>query len=105
MTSDNLEALVRRRGIKSAVLKGVIIAATFIAILPLLFILYYIIGKGVTSINWDFLTKLPKPVGETGGGILNAMVGSAIIISIACVIAIPFSIAIGIYLSEFPKSQ
>ena len=91
--------------LKTTFFQGGSLALTFIAILPLLFILYYIIQKGVTSINWNFFTQLPKPVGETGGGILNAIVGSAIIIFMACIIAIPISIAIGIYLSEFPKPR
>src|ERR1700720_4733273 len=102
---NNTERAVRTRHIKNAVFKGSVVALTFIAVLPLIFILYYLVKKGISSISWSFLTQLPKPVGETGGGILNAMVGSAIIIFMACVIAIPFSIAIGVYLSEFPKTR
>src|ERR1700729_2212867 len=105
MKRSSAEKLVHRRNIKNNVLKGAVISATLVAILPLIFILYYIIEKGITSINWNFFTQLPKPVGETGGGILNAIVGSAIIIFMACIIAIPISIAIGIYLSEFPKTR
>ena len=72
-----MEGAVRSRhiGQKSPFLKGGVIALTVIAILPLIFILYYIIKKGITSISWSFLTQLPKPVGETGGGILNAIGG------------------------------
>jgi len=99
------EGAVRKRYVKNSIFKGVVVSLTVIAILPLIFILYYIIKKGITSISWTFLTQLPKPVGETGGGILNAIVGSAIIISVASLIAIPFSVAIGIYLSEFPKTR
>lgn len=105
MKKNDLDGLVHRRNIKNTILQGIVISATLVAILPLIFILYYIIAKGVTSINWNFFTQLPKPVGETGGGILNAIVGSAIIIFISCVIAIPISIGIGIYLSEFPKTR
>jgi phosphate transport system permease protein len=101
---NNVERAVRTRHIKNSVFKWGVIAFTFIAVLPLIFILYYLVQKGVTSITWAFLTHMPKPVGETGGGILNAIVGSAIIIFMACIIAIPFSIAIGVYLSEFPKA-
>ncbi len=103
--TNSVEDLAYSRHLKNVVFKGAVIALTFIAILPLFFILYYIIAKGVSSISWSFLTHLPKPVGETGGGILNAIVGSAIIILMASVIAIPFSIAMGVYLNEFPKTR
>ncbi|HWB63764.1 MAG TPA: phosphate ABC transporter permease PstA [Chitinophagales bacterium] len=100
---SNIEKLVYRRHLRDVVFKTLVQVLTFMAVLPLLFILYYIISKGITSINWDFLTRLPKPVGETGGGILNAIVGSALIIFVASIIAIPFSIMLGIYLSEAQK--
>ena len=69
-------------------------------VVPLIFILIYIIQAGITKINWHFLTNLPKPVGESGGGIANALVGSIIIIAVSSIIAIPFGILCGIYLSE-----
>ena len=74
-------------------------------VVPLIFILIYIIEAGITKINWHFLTNLPKPVGEAGGGIANALVGSMIIISVASAIAIPFGILCGIYLSENKTSK
>jgi phosphate transport system permease protein len=76
----------------------------FACVLPLLAILIYIIKAGITKINWHFLTNLPKPVGESGGGIANALVGSVIIIAVAAIIAIPIGILSGIYLSENKKS-
>ena len=90
---------------KNNLFKGVVILLTGVSILPLFFILYYIIRQGISSINWDFITNLPKPVGEIGGGILNAIQGSAIMILVASLIAIPFSIYIGIFLSEFPNNK
>jgi phosphate transport system permease protein len=77
----------------------------FACVIPLLFILFYILKAGITKINWHFLVNIPKPVGETGGGILNALVGSIMIIFFACVIAIPIGILAGIYLSENGKSR
>lgn len=74
-------------------------------VVPLVFILIYIIQAGITKINWHFLTNLPKPVGEAGGGIANALVGSMIIIGTAALIAIPFGILCGIYLSENKTSR
>src|SRR3954468_23401587 len=90
---------------KSTAFKALTIVLAFACVLPLLFILFYIIQAGITKINWHFLTNLPKPVGETGGGIANALLGSMIIIATASVIAIPFGILCGIYLSENKKSR
>ena len=72
---------------------------------PLLLILFYIVKQGITSINWDFLINVPKPVGEKGGGILNGLIGTGIIISIASLIAIPFGAMIGLYLSEYKRDK
>lgn len=96
---------IGRRNKKNTFFKGVIIAATVISTLPLLFILFYIFKQGVAAINWHFLTHLPQPVGESGGGVSNALVGSILILLVSCVIAIPIGIVIGIYLSEEKKSR
>ena len=69
-------------------------------ILPLLAILYFITKEGITKINWNFLTNIPKPVGESGGGIVNALIGSLLIVAVAAIIAIPVGITCGIYLGE-----
>jgi phosphate transport system permease protein len=89
---------------KSRAMQGLTIFFAFACVLPLLAILIYIIKAGITKINWHFLTNLPKPVGESGGGIANALVGSVIIIAVAAIIAIPIGILSGIYLSENKKS-
>jgi phosphate transport system permease protein len=77
----------------------------FACVIPLLFILFYIIQAGITKINWHFLVNVPKPVGESGGGIANALVGSILIIIAASAIAIPIGILAGIYLSENRNSR
>jgi len=77
----------------------------FAIVVPLLAILFYIVRAGITKINWHFLVNIPKPVGESGGGIANAIVGSIIIILVAAVIAVPIGIMAGIYLSENRKSK
>ncbi|MBK8609924.1 MAG: phosphate ABC transporter permease PstA [Chitinophagaceae bacterium] len=89
---------------KSGAFKGLVIFFSVLCTIPLMLILFYIIREGITKINWNFLTNLPKPVGETGGGILNALVGSLLIVFYAALIAIPFGIMGGIYLSENKKS-
>lgn len=96
---------VKWRIAKGTVAKTVIIIFAFACVLPLLAIFFYIIKEGVTKINWHFLVNLPKPVGETGGGIANALVGSLLIVLIASVIAIPIGIMCGIYLSENKTSK
>jgi phosphate transport system permease protein len=73
--------------------------------LPLLFILLYIIRNGIAVINWQFLTSLPKPVGEVGGGISNALVGTLILIAISCSLSIPLGVSAGIYLSEHKEGR
>src|SRR6201986_3283333 len=77
----------------------------FACVVPLLAILLFIIKAGITKINWHFLINVPKPVGESGGGIANALVGSILIIIVAAIIAIPIGILAGIYLSENRKSR
>ena len=60
-------------------------AAVVLALIPLAFIFFYVIQQGFSSLNWDFFTKMPKPVGETGGGMANAIVGTLMLIGIASV--------------------
>lgn len=96
---------VKYRIAKSAMFKGLTMTLAFACVLPLVFILVYIIRAGITKINWNLLTNVQKPVGEAGGGIANALVGSVIIVFIASVIAIPIGILCGVYLSENRKSR
>ena len=77
----------------------------FACVIPLLFSLGFILKAGITKINWHFLVNIPKPVGESGGGILNALVGSIMIIFFASLIAIPIGVLAGIYLAENSKSR
>jgi len=100
-----MEAKIGFRNAKSVAFKGVIVFFAFLITLPLIIILAYIIKQGVTQVNWHFLTHVPAPVGETGGGIANALLGSFIMVMIASVIAIPVGMAAGIYLSENPKTK
>ncbi len=74
-------------------------------LIPLFFILYYIFSKGFAAFSWDFFTQLPKPVGELGGGVSNAIVGSLLLVLISAIVSIPLGIMIGIYLSENKKGK
>jgi phosphate transport system permease protein len=89
---------------KSKFFKFMVILLATLCTVPLFVILIYILKEGITKINWHFLVNLPKPVGETGGGIANALVGSLLIVFFAALIAIPIGIMGGIYLSENRKS-
>jgi len=77
----------------------------FLALVPLISILGYVISKGITSINLDFFIHLPKPVGEPGGGMGNAIIGTLILIGLSCLWAIPIGILGGVYLSEFGNNK
>jgi len=83
-------------------------AAMFTVVLvlaPLIAIFGYLLFRGFVSLNWAFLTQTPKPVGEAGGGMANAIVGSAIILGIASIIGVPFGVGAGIYLAEFGRNR
>ncbi|HEY5463990.1 MAG TPA: phosphate ABC transporter permease PstA [Hanamia sp.] len=90
---------------KSKFFKGTIIGLSILCTLPLFIILIYILKEGISKINWHFLVNLPKPVGEVGGGIANALMGSLLIVFFAALMAIPFGIMGGIYLSENRKTR
>jgi phosphate transport system permease protein len=96
---------VKYRVGKSKFFQVVILFFAFIITVPLILIIIYIFREGITKINWDFLTKIPKPVGEEGGGIVNALIGSVLIVLTASVIAVPIGILCGIYLSENQTSR
>ena len=91
---------IKYRLSKNTFFKALVITLSVLCTLPLFLVLIYIIKEGVTKINWHFLVNLPKPVGEAGGGIANALIGSLLIVFFAALIAIPLGILGGIYLSE-----
>ena len=71
-----------------------------IALVPLFLVLGYLLDKGAWSLNWDFFTKMPAPVGQTGGGMANAIVGTFELVGIAGLMGIPIGVGAGIYLVE-----
>jgi phosphate transport system permease protein len=100
----NIESVKFRLG-KNSGFQALVYVLAFACVIPLLAILFFIIKAGITKINWHFLVNVPKPVGEIGGGIANALVGSIIIIAVASLIAIPIGIMAGVYLSENRNSR
>ncbi len=81
------------------------LGSAFLVLAPLLAIFVYLLMKGLGSINLAFLTHTPKPVGEVGGGMANAIVGSIFILFIASLIGVPLGIGAGVYLSEYGKNR
>ncbi len=100
-----MNANVKYRVGKSRFAQGMIVFFAFLITVPLLLIIIYIFREGITKINWTFLTKIPKPVGESGGGIVNALIGSVMIVLTASIMSIPVGILCGIYLSENKTSR
>jgi phosphate transport system permease protein len=94
-----------RRKLVSNVVVGLCGASVAVALVPLFFVFFYVVKQGFSSLSWDFFTKMPKPVGEAGGGMANAIVGTLILISLASLLAIPVGLISGVYLSEYPKSK
>jgi phosphate transport system permease protein len=76
-----------------------------LSILPLIAILFYLVYKGASSLNLNFFTHIPAPVGEEGGGMANSIVGSGIILLLASLMGIPIGIAAGVYLAEFGRGK
>ncbi|MGQ9619264.1 MAG: phosphate ABC transporter permease PstA [Candidatus Aminicenantia bacterium] len=91
---------IQRRILKDRLFKIIVISLSFLSTLPLFFILFHLIKTGITSLSFEFLFNLPKPVGEEGGGILNAIVGTFILILLSSSISIPIGVSLGIYLSD-----
>jgi len=80
-------------------------AAAGIVVLPLVLIVGHLLGKGAAGLSLEFFTHMPKPVGELGGGMANAIVGTLIIVGIAGAVAIPIGVAAGVYLAEYGRGK
>lgn len=95
----------RRRRVVSRIAEALCTLAVIIALIPLVLILAYVIRQGAGSLNWAFFTQMPKPVGEAGGGMANAIFGTMVLIAIASMLAVPIGCICGIHLAEFPDSR
>ncbi len=79
------------------------VLSTILVVAPLVAIFIYLLYKGASSLNLAFFTQIPKPVGEPGGGMANAIVGSGVILALSSLLGIPVGIAAGIYLAEYGR--
>ena len=93
------------RKAKNVLMQGIAMTCAILVITPLVLVFYHLVQEGFTAINWDFFTKLPKPVGETGGGMANAIVGTLMLIGNAALIGVPIGVLGGVYLSEYGTSR
>lgn len=91
------------RKAKNALMGGLILLATLLVVAPLILIFVYLIKEGLGAMNLDFFTKVPAPEGETGGGMLNAILGTLEMLAMASVIGVTVGVAGGIFLAEYPK--
>ena len=94
-----------RRRIGNSLANALCLAAVIIVVVPLCAIFFYLLAKGAGSINLAFLTHTPKPVGESGGGFGNAIVGSAYVLGLASLMGVPLGVGAGIYLSEYGRGM
>lgn len=103
--STQMERLVRfRRSITNHIVTALAVLSTIVVLVPLVAILAYLVYKGASSLNLNFFTKVPAPVGMPGGGMANSIVGSGIILACASVLGIPLGIAGGVYLAEYGRN-
>ena len=91
------------RKFTNAAMAVVIALGTLIVLIPLFLIFWYLLSRGLSAINLNFFTHVPAPAGEAGGGLLNAIVGTLMMVAIASVIGVTIGIAGGIFLAEFPR--
>ncbi len=94
----------RRRWV-NLLMVTVLFTAALVAIVPLFNIFLYVLRQGLPAMGWDFLTQLPKPVGEAGGGMANALAGTAVLVVLAAAAGVPIGVGTGIYLSEYGRGK
>jgi len=100
-----MSARTTRRRLLSGAVVGFCAVSVVLALVPVGLILFFALKQGLSALTWDFFTRMPKPVGEPGGGMANAMVGTFILIALAALFAVPIGVLAGIHLAEFRRSR
>jgi len=103
VSTNKFELRSRIRAATDHTVTVLAVTATILVIVPLAVIFAELIYKGASSLDWNFFTKVPAPEGEMGGGMANAIVGSAVLLALASLIGIPIGIGSGIFLAEFGR--
>jgi phosphate transport system permease protein len=93
-----------RKGV-SSLFVGFCALSVLVALVPLAFILFFVVREGISAVNLDFFTKMPKPVGEAGGGMANAIVGTLILTGLGSAFAVPIGVLSGVYMSEYAGTR
>jgi phosphate transport system permease protein len=101
----SMQSVSWRRRITDHMMTGAAVLTVVLVLAPLIAVFAYLLIRGIGSINWAFLTQVPKPPGELGGGMANAIVGSGFILGIASLVGVPFGVGAGIYLAEFGRNR
>ena len=94
-----------RRKLLSSLFVGFCAGAVVLALIPLAFVLFFVISQGILSLNLAFFTHMPTPVGEPGGGMANSVVGTLIVTGLASLMAVPIGVISGIYMSEYAGTR
>ena len=94
-----------RRKVVSSLFVGFCAASVLLALIPLVVILFFVMSRGLQSLNFSFFTEMPKPVGEPGGGMANAIVGTLIVAGLGSLFAVPIGILSGVYTSEYAGTR
>jgi phosphate transport system permease protein len=91
----------RRRHWQDRAMAALLCLCALLAIAPLFLVTYFLVAEGASALDWHFFTQLPKPTGEAGGGMANAIVGTFTLLAMASAIGVPFGVMGGVYLAEY----
>jgi phosphate transport system permease protein len=94
-----------RRRVTSHVMVALCVVAVLLVLVPVGFILFFVVRQGLSSLDWAFFTQMPKPPGEAGGGMANAIVGSVILIGLGALFAVPIGVLSAVYIVEFGTTR
>jgi len=94
-----------RRRLLSSLFVGFCACAVLLALLPLALILFFVVSQGIRALNVDFFTHMPLPVGEPGGGMANAIVGTLMLVGLAALMAVPIGVISGVYMAEYAGTR
>src|SRR5262245_48783529 len=103
--SDHLFRSYAKRKAMNALVTAMLVAASLLALVPLVSVFGYVTSQGAPAMNLAFFSELPKPVGEIGGGMANSLVGTVTLVFLASLLGIPWGIATGLYLSEYGRGR
>jgi phosphate transport system permease protein len=104
-TLHTVPPIALRRRLINHLMTGVAVFTVILVLAPLIAIFGYLLYRGIGSINWAFLTQTPRPVGEAGGGMANAIVGSGFILALASILGVPIGVGAGVYVAEYGRNR